>query len=297
MTMRTLPKTLAAVTLIATPLIPSAAHAAAATDTTRAFCTQLQTSQSAIGAIPTTAKNRFSLISAEWTKMARFAPTAVKNDVNAIAAAYKTANGQPAATQKTTLSKITKAAQNVTAFTAKSCAAGGQGDGPGGGRFAELADCVAKQGGKLPAPSAGGGAGGGGGQGNGGQGNGGQGNGGQRDVGGNGGGRGLGNLDPATQAAFDACRTELGLGSGIGGFGGGGGVRNNPEVIACLKKKGVTLPAAPAASAGQPGQRLQLNAKTQAALDACRKELGLPAAGRANGPRSGAPSSPTTTKA
>ncbi len=283
--MRTLPVTFAAVALIAAPLFPSAAHAAATADTTKAFCTQLQTSQAAIGAIPATAKNRFSLISAEWTKMARFAPSAIKNDVNAIASAYKKANGQSAASQKATLSKITKAAQNVTAFTTKSCAAGADGDGPGGGRFAELADCVAKKGGKLPDRAAGGGGGNGGG-------GGGRPNGGGR----NGGGPGFGDLDAATQAALDACRTELGLGAGFGG-GGGGGVRNNPQLTACLKKKGVTLPTTPAGQQGQGANRPQFDAKTQAAIDACRKELGLPAQGRGNGPRTGAPGTPTTNKA
>ena len=282
--MRPLPITLTAVALIAMPLLPSAAHAATAPDTTKAFCTQLQTSQAAIGAIPATAKNRFSLIAAEWTKMARFAPAAIKNDVNAIATAYKTANGQVAAAQKSTLGTITKAAQNVTSFTAKSCVAAGEGDGPGGGRFAELADCVAKKGGKLPDRAPGGG-------GNNNAGGGGRQNGGGR----NGGGRGFGNLDAATQAAFDACRTELGLG---GGFGGGGGFRNNPQMTACLKKKGVTLPAAPTGQQGQGGANgPQFDAKTQAAFDACRKELGLPAQGRGNGPRVGVPGTPTTNKA
>lgn len=288
--MRPLPLTIAAVALIAMPLLPSAAHAATATDTTKAFCTQLQTSQAAIGAIPSTAKNRFSLISAEWTKMARFAPAALKNDVDAIATAYKTANGQAAAAQKATLGAITKAAQNVTAFTAKSCVAAGEGVGPGGGRFAELANCVAKKGGKLPdrAPGGGGGNNGGGG--------GGRQNGGGR----NGGGRGFGNLDAATQAAFDACRTELGLGGGFGGGGGGGGgggFRNNPQMTACLKKKGVTLPAAPTGQQGQGANRPQFDAKTQAAFDACRKELGLPAPGRGNVPRVGATGTPTTSRA
>ncbi len=283
--MRTLPVTLAVLASLAAPFLPSAAHAAATTDTTKAFCTQLQTSQAAIGAIPATAKNRYSLISAEWTKMARFAPAAIKNDVNAIATAYKTANGQGAAAQKSTLGRITKAAQNVTAFTAKSCTTGGDGDGPGGGRFAELADCVAKKGGKLPERPAGGG----GGQ------NGGGNGGGQNGGGRNGGGRGFGNLDAATQAAFDACRTELGLGGGFGG-GGGGGNRNNPQLTACLKKKGVTLPAAPTGTPGQGADRPQFDAKSQAALDACRKELGLPAPGRGNGPRVEPPGTPTTGK-
>ena len=274
--MRTLPVTLAAVSLIAAPLFSSAAHAASGTDSTAAFCTQLQTSQTAIGAIPVTTKNRLSLIAGEWTKMARFAPASIKDDVNSIATAYKTANGQPAADQKVTLGKITKAAQNVTSFTAKSCAAAGDGDGPGGGRFAELADCVAKKGGKLPERPVGGGNGNGSRVGGGGQ---------------NGGGRGFANLDASTQAAFDACRSELGLEGGFGG--GGGGVRNNPQIIACLKKKGVTLPAAPA---GQQGQRPQLNAKTQAALDACRKEVGVPAPGQGGGDRVGANPAPTTKK-
>ena len=283
--MRPLPITLAAVALIAMPLVPSAAHAATTTDTTKAFCTQLQTSQAAIGAIPATAKNRFSLISAEWTKMARFAPAAIKNDVDAIATAYKTANGQAAAAQKVTLGKITKAAQNVTAFTTKSCVAPGEGDGPGSGRFAELADCIAKKGGKLPDRAAGGGGG-----------NGGGGTGLQNGGGRNGGGRGFANLDAATQAAFDACRTELGIGGGFGG-GGGGGFRNNPQMTACLKKKGVTLPSAPTGKQSQGANRPQLDAKTQAAFDACRKELGLPAQGPGNGPRVGAPGTPATNKA
>lgn len=279
--MRIIPVTLAAVATLAMPLVLPVAHAATATDSTKAFCTQLQTSQAAIGAIPTTAKNRFSLISAEWTKMARFAPAAIKNDVNAIASAYKKANGQSATSQKTTLGKITKAAQNVTAFTTKSCSAGPDDDGPGGGRFAELADCVAGKGGTLPDRAAGGGGNGGGG-------------GGQRNGGGRNGGGGFGDLDAATQAALDACRTELGIGNGSGG---GRGLRDNPQVTACLKKKGVTLPTAPAGQQGQGANRPELPAKTQAALDACRKQLGLPAPGQGNGPRDRAPAAPTTNKA
>ena len=73
--------------------------------------------------------------------------------------------------------------------------------------------------------------------------------------------------------------------------------RNNPQLTACLKKKGVTLPTTPAGQQGQGANRPQFDAKTQAAIDACRKELGLPAQGRGNGPRSGAPGTPTTNKA
>ncbi len=246
----------ASVATVAATLIPSMANAATTPDTTRAFCTQLQTSQTAISGIPATAKNRFSLISAEWTKMARFAPATIKTDVNSIAAAYKKANGETAALQKATLAGIAKAAQNVTGFTTKSCAAPGENDGSGGGRFAELASCVTKKGGTLPDRQGGGrGAGGGGG--------------------------GFGELDAATQKAVDACRTELGLGAGPGG-GGRGGFRNNPELTACLKKKGVTLPSSPAGEPGQPGAPRQIDAKTQTALEACRKELGLPAPGLRN---------------
>ncbi len=274
--------------LASTGIAPSIAGAATA-DTTKAFCTQLQTSQAAIGAIPATTKDRFGKISSEWEKIGRFAPAALKGDVMAIAVAYKTANGQPVADQGTTLATIVKQAQNVVAFSSTNCAAAG-GEGPGdggrggpggdgGARFTQLRECVTKKGGTLPAggqgtPPAGQGAQGGGGQG--------------ADR-----GTPFGDLDAKSQAAFDACRTELGFGNRGPGGGGGAGTRNNPQLLACLKKKSVTLP-----EIGQPGQpvasptpsvtkagakpaaqatdrRGPFDTKTQAAIDACRTELGL----------------------
>jgi hypothetical protein len=133
---------------------------------------------------------------------------------------------------------------------------------------------------------------------------GGPGNGGPR------GGFGLDPTDPAVAKAMKACESLR----PAGGFGGGRGGFGNPAMQACLAKKGVTLappgdraagnapgnaaggkanggnaaaakPAAgnaaakPAASAGgaggaSAGGRPTFDAKTQAAFDACQKEVG-----------------------
>ncbi len=262
---------LTALAVVPTGTSAPASAAAASADTTRAFCTQMQTSQTAIGAIPATSANRLATIAGEWSKIARFAPAALKTDVDAIAAAYKSASAKPSAEQKAALSGIVPQAQKVTAFVSKSCATTGEG-GPGDGgdrsaQFAQLRECVTKKGGTLDFAPGGG-----------------------RDqqpaagqkgnapANANGqaprGGGPFGKLDAKSQAAFDACRTELGVGNG---FGGGGG-RTNPQVEACLKKKGITLPAA---TPGQPPA--SIDTKSRAALDTCRTELGL-----GNGPgRSG----------
>ncbi len=83
-----------------------------------------------------------------------------------------------------------------------------------------------------------------------------------------------------------------------GGGGRGGGTRNNvfnsPEFRACVEKEGGTLPTIPTTKAGSTvpegtrpaGGRRQgggpggnLDAKTQAAIEKCRAQLGLPAGG------------------
>jgi hypothetical protein len=126
---------------------------------------------------------------------------------------------------------------------------------------------------------------------------GGPGNGGGR----RGGGFGLDPSDPAVAKAMKACESLL----PAGGFGGGRGGFGNPAMQACLTKKGITLTppggraggnaggvgvgakpaagnaagkptsgAAGDASGGAAGGRPPLDAKTQAALDACQKEVG-----------------------
>jgi hypothetical protein len=109
---------------------------------------------------------------------------------------------------------------------------------------------------------------------------GGPGNGGPR------GGFGLDPNDPVVAKALKACeslRPAGGLGGGRGGFG-------DPAMQACLAKKGVTLappgdrvggnaaakPAAGASGAGRAsaGGRPTFDAKTQAAFEACQKEVG-----------------------
>jgi hypothetical protein len=276
---------LTAIAAVAAGTSTPATAAAASADTTRAFCTQMQTSQAAIGAIPATSANRLATIAGEWSKIARFAPAALKADVDAIAAAYKSASAKPAAEQKAALSGIVSPAQKVTAFVSKSCATTGEGGPDGGGdrsaQFAQLRVCVTKKGGTLPDVAPGGGRD-------------------QQPAAGQTGQKGnapanatgqaprgggpFGTLDAKSQAAFDACRTELGMGNG---FGGGGGARTNPQVQACLKKKGITLPAV---TPGQPPAAI--DTKSRAALDACRTELGL-----GNGPgQPGAPGAPASGK-
>jgi hypothetical protein len=121
-----------------------------------------------------------------------------------------------------------------------------------------------------------------------------------------GGGFGLDPNDPAVAKAMKACESLR----PTGGFGGGGrGGFGNPAIQACLTKKGITLtppagraggngaggngaggnaavakpaagnaaakPAGGAAGAATGGAgRPTLDAKTQAALDACQKEVG-----------------------
>ena len=67
--------------------LSSAAFAATSTDATKAFCAQLQTSQTAMAAIPAASKDRLAKIAGEWSKIGRFAPSKIKADTDSIAAA------------------------------------------------------------------------------------------------------------------------------------------------------------------------------------------------------------------
>ena len=224
------------------------AGAATATPNVQSFCLQVTNSQAAIAKIAPTAKSRLSTIATEWSKIERFAPTQVKTDVTAVKTAYAKASTQTGAAATATLGKLAGPAGRITAFTAKSCVAGGPGgdDGDRATRRAELAACLAKEGVTLPDF--------GGGQGAGGQG-GGQG--------------GPPTFDAKTQAAMTKCG---GLG-GPGGFGGGRGLTD--EVRACLTKKGVTIPAGRSAGragagAGGAGGLGARDPKFAAALQECR---------------------------
>ena len=128
---------LAALGTVAAPV------AGAATATTKAagspiFCAQLTNSQKAIAAVSKTAKDRNARIAAEWVKIDRFAPAALKADTTAVAAAYTKAAKQTGAAATATLATIAAAGKRITDYATKSCAApaantGGAG-GPGQGR-------------------------------------------------------------------------------------------------------------------------------------------------------------------
>lgn len=298
---RTLPPMLAgAATLLALAVLAPTAGAAtattkAATKTATAtkpgagiFCAQLRNSQAAIATVPTTAKDRLARIAAEWTKIDRFAPASIKKDTAAILTAYRKAATQSASDAKATLAAIAASGQRVTTFATTGCpsTASGTRGGPGGPggpggmsdaerakRLAELQACMKKQGVAVPDLKALGR-----------------------------GPRGAGaapaaTLPAKTQSALAAC----GFGPGGGDGRRGGGLRalaDNPQLQACVKSKGVTLPSLPAA--GQAGgQRAQLDDKTRAALQACRDQLGL---GGPGGPGGQAPATtvsptPSTTAA
>jgi hypothetical protein len=226
---------------------------------TAGFCAQLKLSQQSISAIPAGASNRFARVATEWTKLEGLAPGTIKPSVTTIRTAYQKAAKQPAAEATATLSATATAAGTVTDFATKNCPAGtgarGQGDrgngAEGGARFAELQACLEKQGVALPRPGEGGGAGG-----------------------------TPSSVDDKTRKALEACGFTPGQG-GAGAGGGRGGVGrllNDPKMVECLKKAGVTI--TPPAE----GQRPQLDDKARAAFETCRTELGL-----------GGPGRPTTT--
>jgi hypothetical protein len=246
---------------------PVKAPAAAGTvDPNAAFCAQLTTSQKAIGATTGALKQKNAKIAAEWGKIEATAPASMKSDIAAVRAAFTKAATQDDTTAKTTLAGVSAPSKKIGEFVAKACAqrggssgSNGEGDRGGGGfdpaKMAELRACMEKNGASMPDPS----------------------NGGARP-----------NFDdPKFQAAAQKC----GFG-GAGGFGGQGGQGGrggrgmSDAVRACVAAKGVTLPTRPdrtatskpangtntakAASGDARGGRAPLDAKSQAAIDACR---------------------------
>jgi hypothetical protein len=229
-----------------------------------------------MAAVPATDKDRYAKVAVEWGKIEKASPAEIKPSVTAVKVAFVKASKETPDAAAKTLAGTSGPAGKVTAFAQKNCNdAAVNGRGPGGGpggpgddgdraaRFAELQACLEKKGVKMP------------------------------EFGGRGDGAGSAppvTLDAATQKALEECGFRGGPGGGAGGPGGGGrGGLNNPELLACLKKAGVTIPTAPA------GQRPQLDDKARAAVETCRAELGLPGRGQGGGPGAGGPS--TTAKA
>jgi hypothetical protein len=249
---------------------PVKAPAAATVDANAAFCAQLATSQKAIGATTGALKQKNAKIAAEWVKLEATAPAPIKPDIAAVRAAFTKAATQDDASAKATLAGVGAPSKKIGEFVAKACAqrggpGGGNDDhGPDGGfdpaKMAELRACMEKNGASMPDPN----------------------NGGARP-----------NFDdPKFQAAAQKCGFG---GPDGGGFGGGRGVRGgrgiSDAVRACVTAKGITLPtrpdrtkvskpangtngdganAAKPAGGGDRGGRAPMDAKTQAAIDACR---------------------------
>ena len=245
---------------------------------TASFCAQLRASQAMLAASKVTGAAQYKLVAGEWAKISSAAPVKIKTDVAAIESAYAKAAGAPA-TATAVLKTLGASSKAVTEFSAQNCQSDGSGQrrrfDPTDPANKAFVDCVAKQGVTL-------GSGRGGGQGGGGQGG-----------------------DPKRQAAIQACQSKLPAGTvfrGGGGGGGFGGVLNNPQMQACLKSKGVTVPTRPAGPAngqapnnsapnGSAPNGSAPNNSTQAgtdpkfrtALDACRTQLGLGARGTGQG--------------
>jgi hypothetical protein len=286
---RTFAIAISALTFVAPTVLASQASAAAkpakaptaagAADLSSAFCTQLAASQKAIGATTGSMKQKNAKIAAEWVKIEGTAPASIKSDVATVRAAFTKAATQDDVAAKATLGAIGVSSKAIGTFVATTCtrAGGKDGDddrGPGGqdgfdpAKMAELRACMEKNGASMPDPA----------------------NGGARP-----------NFDdPKFQAAAQKC----GFGgpggrNGEGGPGQGGrGGRGMSEAVrACVAAKGITLPtrpgraagsdssngagskpaaAKPANGAGSAGAgggrngRTPFDAKTQAAIDACR---------------------------
>lgn len=301
LTARTLPFASLAIGALSV-MLASGPSAGAATTTTvaipTAFCNQVKTSQTAIASA--TGATKLSAIAAQWTKIESAAPATIKGSVDVIRTAYEAAAkaGNDSAVKTT---DVTAAGKAVTTFYTQRCGnytrpvdnGGPDGDNNDGGprrgfdntAFEAYRACLAKNGLNLPAP------------------------GGNRPA--NGAtpttvkGKAaaapaqINPSDPKVIAAMNACKSLLPAGAqgGFGGFGGPNGGRggrgNFGAIQACLTKKGVNLQgafgrrnganggngangAAPAPGAnGAPaagGQPPQIDAKTQAAIEACRKE-------------------------
>ena len=234
---------------------------------TASFCAQLRTSQTTLAASKVTGAAQYKLVAGEWAKIASAAPVKIKTDVVSIESAYAKAAGAPA-TATAVLKTLGASSKAVTDFSAQNCQSDGSGQrrrfNPTDPANKAFVDCVAKQGVTL-------GSGRGGGQGG----------------------------DPKRQAAIQSCQSKLPAGTVFRGGGGGfGGVLNNPQMQACLKSKGVTVPTRPAgaASAQGPNNSAPNNSaqggtdpKFRTALDACRTQLGLGARDTGQGGNAAAP--------
>jgi hypothetical protein len=250
----------------------------AAAKTGSAFCKQVTASQAVIGKAGGTPKSKLTAIGAEWTKIASSAPADIKADVLIVRTAYSAA-AKAGVDTEAKAPAVATAGQKIGAYFAKNCGGGGivasgegpGGDGPGGPdnpeRLAYRA-CLTKNGLTLPTPgqrneNEGGSAGGNSGAG-------------ANAAGGpRGGGFGLDPADPAVAKAMKACESLRPAGGfGGGGPGGRGGGLRTPEMQACLTKKGVKITLPTPGAAGGAGNRPAFDAKTQEAIEACRKELG-----------------------
>jgi hypothetical protein len=123
----------------------------------RAFCGQVASSQTKIGAATATAK--LTVTAAEWVKIEATAPSAIKPSVTIVRTAYQAAAkaGTAPATKTTAVSA---AGTKITAYVTANCS-GGAGRGPVGGDNAAMRACLTKAGISLPtggvgAPRAGG---------------------------------------------------------------------------------------------------------------------------------------------
>jgi hypothetical protein len=274
-----------------------------------AFCRQVTASQAAIAKAGGTPKTKLAAIGAEWTKIAVSAPADIKTDVLTVRAAY-TAATQAGVDTAAKAPAVATAGQKISSYFAQNCGGGGiagagQGEGvpggPGGDNSPERAayrDCLAKNGLTLPVPGQRAGNGGpsiGNGAGKGsapankqvaGASAGVTGsdkanpNGSVNGAGRRGGGFGIDPADPAAAKAMKACESLRPAGGFGGGGPGGRGGFGNPAMQACLTKKGVKItPPAPAggtsgAGGAANGNRPAFDAKTQAAFEACQKEIG-----------------------
>lgn len=264
--------------LLATVGATTAFAATAATTTSSAvsgpvqnFCSQVRNSQTSIVAATGTSAEKSKRIGAEWGKIEKVAPAAVKAAVTSVKNAYLTASTQTDAAAKTTLAGISVSGQKISGFVASNCTTGGgNANGPGDGgprqfdpaRLAEIQACFKKEGVTFPTP----------------------GQAGQAGQVGQPQGPGAFN-DPKFIAAAQKC------GFGGGGVGGpGGGFRQLTDAIRkCIADKGITLPTPGAgrngggggaggtppttvkgATAPANGGRFQLDDKTRAAIQACR---------------------------
>ncbi len=279
--------------LLAPTLLAAGASAATTPTTTKApsgavqnFCSQVRASQTSIASTTGTAAEKNKRIGIEWGKIEKVSPASVKSQVTIIKVAYTKASTESDVAATATLAGIASAGQKVTAFVSSSCTAGGTtgggsrdgGGGPGRldpARLAEIRACFEKEGVTFPEF----GAPGGGRPANATPGTGSRPAGGAASV-----------QDPKFVAAAQKCGFGGGGTGGPGGPGGFGGRGLTDAVRKCVAAKGITLPAAgqgapggangatpttkkgaaPVSAPARRAGRVQFDAKTQAAIEACR---------------------------